>query len=432
MRALLACVWVAAASVSAAREGPQLAVAPEVEVGAGYDDNLFLNPSLVGAPSGPVGDSILHVQPRILATLRAAGDSLSLGYDLVWHQPLSGRYGSITDHLVWLEYRTPEIETPLWPLVLRVAGLLERYDAPFTSLELTPGRVIEDYDAFWLPGAEVEATLVGRLGRGGASYRLGVRGYAHRDQQDLEQRAGVYYDRRLLPQLALGATYTYTHLGSSAGGAPDAIDGLGRHRFALPLRYAWPIAGLRIEPQVALQTLPAFTAPMLDSGRHDVLFGLGVAATLQVSEHFNLFGRYDVLYATSDDPTGVFSRNQFLLGVSAHLEVISQPALRSADDPLRLAPERLDDGRIRFRVRAPAAQSVALVGDWTGWDPAAGPMARSDDPKAASVWEIAAAVPPGRHTYSFLVDGQPVRPPEADAYVSDGFGSENGVLLVAP
>ncbi|MHB0948848.1 MAG: isoamylase early set domain-containing protein [Gemmatimonadaceae bacterium] len=82
----------------------------------------------------------------------------------------------------------------------------------------------------------------------------------------------------------------------------------------------------------------------------------------------------------------------------------------------------------QFVLAAPTAQSVALVGDFNGWDPRSAPLAR--DPQTG-LWTLTLPVIPGRHVYAFLVDGtewtlDPRAPQERDA----DFGRPGSVLLV--
>lgn len=59
---------------------------------------------------------------------------------------------------------------------------------------------------------------------------------------------------------------------------------------------------------------------------------------------------------------------------------------------------------VAFEVHLPSrsVHHVALAGDFNGWDPQAMPMQREG---SSDVWKIAIALPPGRHVYSFVVDG---------------------------
>jgi 1,4-alpha-glucan branching enzyme len=81
---------------------------------------------------------------------------------------------------------------------------------------------------------------------------------------------------------------------------------------------------------------------------------------------------------------------------------------------------------IFFRIDAPGATRVALVGSFNKWDPAANPLTTRD----GRLWETAVTPGPGRHSYCFLVDDRPVPPPLAPLYEDDGFGGRNGVLEV--
>ena len=64
---------------------------------------------------------------------------------------------------------------------------------------------------------------------------------------------------------------------------------------------------------------------------------------------------------------------------------------------------------VDFICHAPQAQSVFLVGDFNGWQPAAHPMTRMPD----GGWVIRLELPHGHHQYLFLVDGKPTLDPNA-------------------
>lgn len=63
----------------------------------------------------------------------------------------------------------------------------------------------------------------------------------------------------------------------------------------------------------------------------------------------------------------------------------------------------------RFFCHAPQARTVALVGDFNGWDPAATPMMRQPDGN----WMTGLELSHGYHQYHFLVDGKPTLDPNA-------------------
>jgi len=85
---------------------------------------------------------------------------------------------------------------------------------------------------------------------------------------------------------------------------------------------------------------------------------------------------------------------------------------------------------IRFALVDADAQSVAVAGTFNGWSITAHPLGRD---RAGGVWTTTVVLPPGEHHFMFVVDGVVwVTPPSADAYVDDGFGSHNGVVIVGP
>jgi hypothetical protein len=84
-------------------------------------------------------------------------------------------------------------------------------------------------------------------------------------------------------------------------------------------------------------------------------------------------------------------------------------------------------GPCAFRILAPDAQDVFLVGDFNGWDPRADAMTSTP----GGWWKRSVDLPPGTFQYAYLVDGRLVTPPEADTVVDDGFGGRNGVIRVA-
>jgi 1,4-alpha-glucan branching enzyme len=56
---------------------------------------------------------------------------------------------------------------------------------------------------------------------------------------------------------------------------------------------------------------------------------------------------------------------------------------------------------INFICNAPQAQSVSLVGDFNGWNPAANPMKQMPD----KAWFLTMELKHGHHRYAFLIDG---------------------------
>jgi len=72
---------------------------------------------------------------------------------------------------------------------------------------------------------------------------------------------------------------------------------------------------------------------------------------------------------------------------------------------------------VEFRLRAPQAKAVKLMGDFNGWKADTLPLARA----GKDSWEIMLPLPPGRYHYLFLVDGRTQADPRAGTEaVSDG------------
>lgn len=63
-----------------------------------------------------------------------------------------------------------------------------------------------------------------------------------------------------------------------------------------------------------------------------------------------------------------------------------------------------------FRVKAPKAKAVELVGDFNAWKPGLLSLRKGSD----GFWSISVPVPAGKRRYLFLVDGEPKVDPKAD------------------
>src|SRR4051812_14465039 len=82
--------------------------------------------------------------------------------------------------------------------------------------------------------------------------------------------------------------------------------------------------------------------------------------------------------------------------------------------------------RVKVRLDAPAADSVAVTGDFNAWDLEGRPLKRGAD----GIWEVTLLLAPGRYEYRFLVDGRWADDPACTERVPNGFGSDNCVLRV--
>lgn len=83
---------------------------------------------------------------------------------------------------------------------------------------------------------------------------------------------------------------------------------------------------------------------------------------------------------------------------------------------------------VRFIFLAPTASSVSLVGDFNGWDPGATPLRAGSEP---GVWVVEVPLEPGRHVYSYIVDGQQWHPdPLAARAPESDVDAPSSVVLV--
>jgi anti-sigma factor RsiW len=77
---------------------------------------------------------------------------------------------------------------------------------------------------------------------------------------------------------------------------------------------------------------------------------------------------------------------------------------------------------------APQAATVALVGDFNGWNPQRTQMVRVS---REGLWRARIRLSPGVYQYSFVVDGTSWVPdPQAKSTLADGFGGNNSVIVV--
>ena len=83
---------------------------------------------------------------------------------------------------------------------------------------------------------------------------------------------------------------------------------------------------------------------------------------------------------------------------------------------------------VQLFLEAPAAQSVAIAGDFSGWEPL-----ELEDADGDGVWAAHLAVNPGIYEYMFVLDGTRwVTDPHAARYSDDGFGNRNAILAILP
>ena len=83
---------------------------------------------------------------------------------------------------------------------------------------------------------------------------------------------------------------------------------------------------------------------------------------------------------------------------------------------------------VQFVLVAPAAQSVAVVGDFNDWGLNDSALVATNH---QGVWSVTAPVPAGVHRYAFVVNGKEwVADPSAPRSAGDDFGLPSSALIV--
>ena len=157
-----------------------------------------------------------------------------------------------------------------------------------------------------------------------------------------------------------------------------------------------------------------------------VQFGIGV--NREINPNVNLFLRY--AQANYTYPLGAEqATNRIAAGITWQFGKNSPPIQRQTTYPFSPNREMIIEGNpAPFRIYAPGAKSVAVVGSFNNWNPTANPLLMSEN----GWWESGVALNPGVYEYLYLVDGELVVPPEAERTTDDGFGGRNGIMEIIP
>ncbi len=83
-------------------------------------------------------------------------------------------------------------------------------------------------------------------------------------------------------------------------------------------------------------------------------------------------------------------------------------------------------GGVQFLYDAPDAQSVSVAGSFNEWNTSASPMSMNDD----GIWTVTVKLPPGKHQYKFVVDGNWYFDPDHSNLMDDGYGGSNSLVEI--
>lgn len=81
---------------------------------------------------------------------------------------------------------------------------------------------------------------------------------------------------------------------------------------------------------------------------------------------------------------------------------------------------------ISLHLSAPQATNVCVAGSFNDWHPSVTPMIGLEGGR----WAKELVLPPGRHEYMFVIDGQWVPDPNALETAPNPFGGFNSVLII--
>ena len=92
-----------------------------------------------------------------------------------------------------------------------------------------------------------------------------------------------------------------------------------------------------------------------------------------------------------------------------------------------MARKAISPKRQIFRITAPDAEKVLLVGDFTDWQQRPIPMEKGKD----GIWTATVKLPPGTYNYLFIVDGKWCEDPDCSVRLPNPYGGYNMVCQVA-
>jgi Carbohydrate-binding module 48 (Isoamylase N-terminal domain) len=122
-------------------------------------------------------------------------------------------------------------------------------------------------------------------------------------------------------------------------------------------------------------------------------------------------------------PIGILARAAAIAAIAAGA-TLAALRMRSAPPAAAGVAER----SVAFVIYAPAAQSVALAGDFNDWSTTA---TRLRPAGASGAWVVTVPLTPGRYHYAFVINGkQWLTDPGAPRAPGDDFGAPSSVLTV--
>jgi hypothetical protein len=375
----------------------------EIGVGGGHDSNMFLHVSPDVATREPrTAGWFGQAAPKLGAGLTAGRWRLDLEYSLDY------RGSRMAGHLMVQELELAVSLPPLGWLRPTVSGVVGRFDA---------SRFADDRFQYIGGGLELRLEVSASV-RLHAGYQLELRAYpARAGERDLMHVAELRLSYRPDPRVEVGLGSSYLAL------APATATAMSDGNFRL----------LRLGPDLqviwGLLTVLASGwggAIQVGPGSREWQVGGGLGTLLRLGSNVDLAATAELSAApwAGEVARDAYGRRLFALSLIGH--ATGRTSLRRRPVVVGLRPVAEARG-VRFRFRSADAASVELIGSWNDWTAPGTPLVQT---REAGLWEVVVEIPPGAHKYRMLVDGRPVRPPDAPRYVKDDFDGEDAVLDV--
>jgi hypothetical protein len=386
---------------SAAAE-PALFGSAELAAGGGHDDNMFLQVSpdtLTREP--PLSGWFGHLGPRLGAGLSAAGLRLDLTYSLDY------RGSAAAGHLALQQGELSLALPHFGRLRSTLIATVSRFDASRFSA-----------DRFVSAGGGLDLRFeITESVRISAAYRFERRSFPGRsDESDNVHLGELRFGYRPTSSVDLGIGTSILDVAPTAGAATEG-GALQMVRVGPDTQLVWHWLTLALSAWGG-------SIEVASLGR-DVQVGGAAIALFRLAKNLDLSVALDLTAApwASDARAEDYTRRYMGLGLLVH-ETGRVPLGAGEKDDLR---PKVEPGRVRLRVHAPAAMAVEVVGSWDDW---AAPGRTLSLTKRPGLWEAWVDVPPGTHRYRFMIDGRATRPPDAPRYQRDDFGGEDAVIDV--
>ena len=83
--------------------------------------------------------------------------------------------------------------------------------------------------------------------------------------------------------------------------------------------------------------------------------------------------------------------------------------------------------KVRFQLTTEPGSQVFVAGTFNAWDATKHPLSATPD---SVLHQATLEIPPGRHEYKFVVNGEWRMDPECTDWAPNGHGSLNNVLMI--